>query len=60
MVDFLLDPRMNTEVRLASYMTVVQCVSDKQMETIVNAMSIEENTQGKEAVLWDCGSFLLL
>lgn len=48
MVDFVLDPEMDTEVRLASYLTVVHCVNATHLEKILNVMTTEENTQGKD------------
>lgn len=53
-MDFILDPEMDTEVRLASYLTVVQCANDTHLEKIVDVMAAEENTQGKRNFVWDC------
>lgn len=51
MVDFALDPEMDTEARLAVYLTVVHCANATHLERIVNVMTTEENTQGKENCL---------
>lgn len=59
-IDFTLDPKMDTEVRIASYLTVIHCANDTHLENILNAMITEENTQGKEDYLRDCGLSLML
>lgn len=51
MIDFVLDLEMDTEARLAAYLTIVQCTNSTHMERIINVMTAEENTQGKEDCL---------
>lgn len=55
MIDFTLDPTMDTEVRIASYLTTIHCANDTQLENILNAIITEENTQGKEDYLGERG-----
>lgn len=49
MVDIILDPEMDTEVRIASYMVAVHCAHDTHLKRIVKVISVEEDTQGKNS-----------
>nr|XP_053642617.1 vitellogenin-like isoform X1 [Cherax quadricarinatus] len=45
------DPTGNTEVRIASYLTVIRCVKQHEMEMIINNITGQENTQVRGFIL---------
>lgn len=51
LVDIVLDPEMNSEVRIASYVVAVHCAHDTHLKRIVKVMSVEEDTQVRGFIL---------
>ncbi|XP_063602733.1 vitellogenin-like [Penaeus indicus] len=51
LVDIAVRPAFETEVRIASYLAAVRCAEQEHLETIIEKISKEENTQVRGFVL---------
>lgn len=46
LVDIAVRPAFETEVRITSYLAAIRCAEQEHLETIIEKISKEENTQG--------------
>ncbi|XP_042241455.1 vitellogenin-like [Homarus americanus] len=51
LIKVVVDPTLHTEVRIATYLAAVRCAQELDLETLVNMISEEENTQVRGFIL---------